>query len=73
MGKMKRINVKSSQIKSIGYDKDEKILEIEFKKGTVYQYSDIYHEVYMELITAKSVGSFFMRNINKKYEYKKVS
>jgi len=70
---MKRINVKSSQIKSIGYDKDEKILEIEFKKGTVYQYSDIYYEVYMELITAKSVGSFFMRNINKKYKYEKAS
>src|SRR5690606_38788946 len=35
---IKRIPVTSSNIASVGYDKEEHILEIEFHHGTIYQY-----------------------------------
>ncbi|GEM_PF-5881279 len=34
---MKRENVESSSIKSIGYDINQMILEVEFKNGSVYE------------------------------------
>jgi len=38
---MKRKTVKSSNIKSVGYDIRNKILEIEFNNGAVYHYKDV--------------------------------
>ncbi len=69
---MYREQVTSSTIDSIGYDAELKILEIQFKRGAIYQYFNVPFEVYKELVTAKSIGSYFMKNINKKYDYKKV-
>jgi hypothetical protein len=69
---MLRQKVTSSSIESIAYDGILKILEVEFKKGAIYQYFNVSSEVYSELINAKSVGSYFMKNIAKKYDYRKV-
>ncbi len=38
---MDRIQVRSSNIRSIGYDQNRQILEVEFLKGGVYQYFDV--------------------------------
>ncbi len=51
--------VSSSNIRSIGYDHETLILEVEFIHGGTYQYSDVPEEVYLGLMNAGAHGSFF--------------
>ncbi|MBA2351953.1 MAG: KTSC domain-containing protein [Burkholderiales bacterium] len=55
---MKRISVISSAINSIGYDAETGILEIEFAGGNAYQYYDVPHHVYDEMMHAESLGAY---------------
>jgi hypothetical protein len=64
--------VKSSLISSIGYDEDQKELTVEFKKGGTYGYRPVPHAVFTAMQEAKSVGSFFLRNIKGQYPCIKV-
>ncbi len=72
---MKRTNVISSNIKSIGYDEESQILEVEFKDG-IYHYFDLPKEVYGALMNARppvySHGKYLDRHIKGKYRYKKI-
>ena len=70
---MKRDNVNSSNLASVGYDADNQILEIEFKHGGIYQYSNVPEPVYMGLMNASSHGQYFDRFIKKGgYSYRKI-
>lgn len=69
---MERQQVTSSNIASIGYDEDSLTLEIEFNNGGLYQYFDIPSQVYKELISASSHGSYLAKNIKGYYRYSKV-
>lgn len=69
---MKRVNVDSSNLASVGYDHDSKVLEIAFRvtrHGVFYRYFDVPAEVHEGLMTAKSKGSFFHKNIKGAYRY----
>ncbi len=69
---MKRETVKSSNLKSVGYDKSVGILEIEFNNGGIYQYSKVPENIFHELMKAPSHGKYFLRFIRDKYPTKKV-
>lgn len=72
---MERAHVKSSQIETVGYDPDTMTLEIEFKGGSVYRYDSVGPTVFADLMSAESVGSYFIQNIKKYpavYPYTKV-
>lgn len=70
---MKRIAVDSSMITSVGYDKQEKTLEVEFvNTGYVYQYYEVPNKVYKGLIEASSKGSYMRDYIIDCYGYAKV-
>lgn len=69
---MKRKDVESSMLASVGYDEKKKVLEAEFNTGTVYQYFDVEKEIYDELMDADSHGSYFYHNIRDVYEYSQV-
>lgn len=69
---MKREFVKSSNIKSIGHDVNLKILEVEFYQSGIYQYLDVPENLYKELISAPSKGSFFHSRIKKYFICKKI-
>lgn len=69
---MKREPVESSNLASVGYDADNKILEIEFNHGGVYQYFDVPQDVYDELMSADSHGKYFVHNIKDEYEYDRI-
>lgn len=69
---MQRDPVSSTTLKSVGYDDDLQILELEFVHGGVYQYLDVPTEEYAELMNADSLGSHFSHNIRGVYEYKEV-
>lgn len=70
---MNRVHVTSSNLKSVGYDSESKILEIEFDSGSVYQYLDVPESVHEGLINAESHGKYFDVNIKKAgYQFVKV-
>jgi hypothetical protein len=53
---MRRQNVQSSNISSIGYDTDDRILEVEFHNGGIYQYVSVPSEVHRSFLQASSHG-----------------
>jgi hypothetical protein len=62
----------SSNLASVGYDAENKILEIEFNHGGVYQYFDVPKDVYNELMEADSHGKYFVHNVKDNFEYKRI-
>ena len=69
---MERISVTSSSIKSIGYDLQKRILEIEFSRGAIYQYKCVDYIDVLGLIFAESIGKYFDTYIKKNYEFEKI-
>ena len=70
---MERKTVTSSNLKSIGYDKDKSILEIEFNTGRVYQYDGVPEDIYQDLMDAGSHGGYFHGHIKDKFHTRKIS
>jgi hypothetical protein len=69
---MDRREVESSQLKSVGYDAEKRILEIEFKGGGVYQYFDVPAETHKALMEAESMGKYFGKEIRSKFKFAKL-
>ncbi len=71
---MKREPVESSAIKSIGYNEDKKLLEVEIlETGRIYKYFDVPLEEYLDFMDAKSLGEYYNRVIKEKYEYRELT
>ena len=68
---MERKIVKSSNVKSVGYDPEKRLLEVEFANGGVYQYEDVDQRAYEETLDAKSIGSYIHAHIKSKHNFKK--
>lgn len=66
---MKRESVQSSNIVSVGYDAASSTMEIEFKDGRIYQYFDVPAQVYQDLVSAASVGTYFHQNVRGQFPY----
>ena len=79
-------SVESSQISEVGYEPESSVLGIRFKPtrkqveagetGSEYHYSFVDSDTHAALLTAESVGSYFIKNIKSdpvKYPYTKVS
>lgn len=60
---MRMINVESSNINSVGFDKETLTLRVKFKSGLTYEYSPVSPELFALLISAESVGKFFNTHI----------
>lgn len=57
---VKRHRVKSSAIKSVGYDEDKQVVEVELMEtGALYKYFDVSLEEYLLLIEADSIGGYY--------------
>jgi hypothetical protein len=69
---MKRDTVTSSNLRSVGYDKAKKVLEVEFRTGAIYQYEDVPEAIYTQLLRAPSHGEFFSRYVRNDFKYKRV-
>ena len=65
--------VSSKLISEIGYDEDQFVLAVKFANGGLYHYDDVSPEVYGDLITASSLGGYFIRNIKAKYAARRVN
>lgn len=69
---MKRNRISSECIKSMGYDPDRQLLEVEYPKGSVYQYFKVPEEVYREVLNAPSIGGAW-NSIKDYFDYVEVS
>lgn len=69
---MKRINVSSSNLASIGYDENSQILEIEFNNGRIYQYLNVPSIEFQNLKNANSHGKYFISKIKDFYQYQQI-
>jgi KTSC domain len=69
---MKRKNVSSSMMASIGYDEKTKTLEIEFNSGTIWQYFDVPKSEFNKMTKADSLGRYFRDCIKDCYEEARV-
>ena len=70
---MEMTPIKSSNVKSVGFDPESKKMRVEFSNGTMYEYSDVAPHVHAELRSAESVGSYFAKNIRGKYGVEKIT
>jgi len=55
--------INSEVLRSVGYDPDQRILEIEFVSGSTYRYFDVPDDLYVALMAADSHGELFSARI----------
>jgi hypothetical protein len=64
---MDRTPIRSSDIRSVGYDPASKALEVEFHSGGLYQYSGVSEATYQGFMRAASKGSYFHDHIKNQH------
>ena len=65
--------VVSSNIGTIGYDKEKSRLCVQFQSGKCYEYTGVSLETFVDVITANSTGKAFNRLIrNGGFEFKQI-
>lgn len=69
---MKRTLVESSTLKSVGYEEEKEVLEVEFRNGDVYRYEGVGVETHVGLMGAESVGRYFHAHVSRSFPYEKV-
>jgi hypothetical protein len=65
--------IESSNLTKTVYDTGEKTLTVTFKNGMQYMYEEVPHSTYTKFRMAESQGSFFNKEISKKYKYNKIT
>jgi hypothetical protein len=69
---VQRVAVSSKNLKSVGYDEQLLVLEIEFHTGGVYRYSGVPVAVHAALMRAASKGRYFLAMVKDRYPCVKV-
>jgi len=69
---MERKRVSASNLRSVGYDADRQLLEIEFSSGAIVQYAGVSPEVHRRFMSAPSPGSFFQDQIEENFSSKRI-
>jgi hypothetical protein len=68
-GSIKRKAVKSRAVRSIGYDRGQRVLQVKFISGDLYNYFRVPPLEYDRLMHADSIGGHVNREIKPYYEY----
>lgn len=71
-GKLRMLNVDSSNIHSVGYEGESKTLVVRFHSGTVYSYAGVSAKTALAFMEADSHGSYFHTNIKDRFEAEKI-
>lgn len=66
--KIKMIDVESSNVKSVGYDEENKNIHIELISGECYMYKNVPKKVFEDLLLAASIGSYINRYLKDSYD-----
>ena len=70
--RIEREPVESSSLVSVGFAREVRVLEIEFRSGAIYQYLGVPQSVYEQLKKAGSKGRYFAQSIRGKYEFRRL-
>lgn len=62
----------STLLASATYDVTRSMLELEFRNGSLYQYTAVPEVVYRELMAAESHGAYFNRHIRNRFNHKRI-
>lgn len=68
---VKRIRVRSSLVRSIGYDPLSATLTVEYATGDLYEYFMVPKLLVGELLAADSIGTFVIERIQKRFPFKR--
>lgn len=69
---MERTPVESKALRSIGYDAEQRVLELEFSGGKVYQYLDVPPELHAWMMRTKDKMAMFRHKIDGVFELRRV-
>jgi len=73
LGNIRLLPLVSSNLAAAGYDKNRYELVIAFLDGSVYRYSGVPEEEYVDLMQADSHGEYFYDNIRLVYPYERIA
>lgn len=65
--------ISSGNLRAIGYDRRERLLQVQLSDGKTLQYSGVNEETWRRLKGASSPWSFYRDNIEEEYAAKSVS
>ncbi|MCX4834322.1 MULTISPECIES: KTSC domain-containing protein [unclassified Streptomyces] len=65
--------VRSSNVRSVGYSPQDQALEVAFHSGAVYRYDGVPTGVHAALMAAASKGGFLAQFVKGRYAYRRVS
>lgn len=68
-----RAPVKSSNLKSVGYDSKTGTLEVEFHSGAVHQYHGVTADHHTLLLNSGSPGAYFHEHIRDNHKHTKLN
>ena len=66
------IAVDSSLVSAARYSSDA-VLELRFRSGAIYRYSNVPHLLFEELLAAESLGAYFNRRIRPRFPYEQIA
>jgi len=66
------IPVSSSNVESVGYDKDTETVFVSFLNGSMYIYKGVSEYEFDNLRDSQSVGSYLHRNFKNVYPYERI-
>jgi len=69
---LERLPVTSRILRSVVYDEEKKIMEIEFTSGLVYQFLVVPPKTYADLMHSPEIGKYFSEKIRPKFQTKQV-
>jgi len=69
---MDRVPVRSSNIRSVGYDPATRTLELEFHSGGLYRYSGVPESIYEDFMQAVSKGAYFHDHIKGRFPDRRI-
>ena len=59
----------SSNIVRFGYDEEGRVLKVEFKNGSVYDYFDVPDHVFNGMKSASSFGQYLAQQVKGRFRY----
>lgn len=69
---MNRKPLSASRLRSAGYDERERVLELEFRDGTIRHYLAVSPEVYRRLLAAPSPDAYYADEIDERFAERRV-
>ena len=72
IGRSQALEVDSTAIASVRYDRKRMSLTVNFNQGTAYEYGSVPAATYRELAKSESKGRFFVSSIRNDFPFRRV-